>query len=34
MVLKAEFSADLARVNEHHKVKEAELLNRIALKEE
>jgi hypothetical protein len=29
MVLKAEFNSDLNRVNELHKIKEAELLNRI-----
>lgn len=34
MVLKAEFNADMARMNELHKIKEAELLARIDKKEE
>ena len=34
MVLKAEFNADIARMNELHRVKEAELVDRIGKKEE
>ena len=30
MVLKTEFNADLARINELHRLKEADFLNRIA----
>lgn len=34
MVLKAEFNADLNRVNQLHKIKESELLVKIGKKEE
>ena len=34
MVLKAEFNADMARINDLHKVKEAELLNRLNKREQ
>ena len=34
MVLKTEFNADIARINDLHKIKEAELLQRIASKEQ
>lgn len=34
MVLKSEFNADIARINDLHKIKEAELMDKIAKKEE
>lgn len=34
MVLKAQFNADMARMNELHKIKEAELMARVEKKEE
>ena len=34
MVLKTEFNADIARINELHRLKEADYLNRIAEKDQ
>ena len=34
MVLKSEFNADIARINDLHKIKEAELVDRLNKKEQ